>query len=152
MKFHVSKKSMDEELEGRFAQAWEEKRDNQQCNVARSGDHVITSFECDLCIHRKLKGRKPMPECQKDKVLMSAIRRVTLDDLWSREPYVVMKNRSHAKKIASMSSMVGLDGQFISFQPMPLNDHCEYEIAISMVLASRLPGKHSKSYTQFDTV
>ena len=63
-----------------------------------------------------------------------------------------MKNRLHAKKILSMSSMVGLDGPFFSFQPIPLNDHCGHEIYISMVLASRRPGKHSKSYTQFDTV
>lgn len=93
-----------------------------------------------------------MPECQKYKVLMAAIRRVNLDTFWSREHHTVMKNRSYAKKILSMSSMVGLDGPFVSFQPMPLCDHCGYEIVISMVLASRRPGKYSKSYTRFDTV
>ena len=39
---------MDDELEGRFAYAWKEEWDNQRCSVARSGDHLITPFECDL--------------------------------------------------------------------------------------------------------
>ena len=35
---------------------------------------------------------------------------------------------------------------------MPPCDHCGYEIAVDMVLASRAPGRHSKDCLQFDTV
>lgn len=35
---------------------------------------------------------------------------------------------------------------------MPSHDHCGYEVAIAMVLASQRPGRHLKCYLQFDTI
>jgi hypothetical protein len=30
--------------------------------VARTGDHLMSPFECDTCIFRKLKKRDPIPD------------------------------------------------------------------------------------------
>jgi len=41
--------------------------------VARDGDHLITSFECDLCIFVKLKNRYPIATSDQDKRLAAYI-------------------------------------------------------------------------------
>ena len=36
--------------------------------------------------------------------------------------------------------------------PLPFYDHCGYEVAINILLASRKPGRHSSEYTQYETI
>jgi len=119
---------------------------------ARNGDHMMVAFECDLCVFVKLKGRYPIVNSSKDRKLIACIRRVNLDAFWSRATSTINNNLRSIKKILLASDELDLPSPFVTHGPMPREDHCGYQIAISMVLASLRPGKHSKAYTQFDTI
>ena len=112
----------------------------------------MTPFECDLCVFVKLKRRYPLAASEMDRKLVACIRRVTLDAFWSRATSTVGNNLRSVRKIVNGSEQVELLGPFETLRPMPKHDHCGYQIAISMVLASTKRGKHSDQYTQFDTI
>ena len=46
---------------------------------ARNGDHLLTPFECDTCIFRKLQRRDKIPNNPQDLLLLGCIRRANLD-------------------------------------------------------------------------
>ena len=145
--------SEEEENEARLEPSWGEKlRPIKDFTHARDGDHLLIPFECDFCIHLKLKGSLPDMSNPTDKLLMSAIRRMILDAFWSRESSTVKANVRKAKRMIQVANSVGLPGPFwVSTPPQPF-DHCGYQVAIIILLLSREPGKHSSSYTQYDTV
>ena len=118
---------------------------------ARNGDALLTPFEYDVCVFRKLRGSNPLPNSQQDKFLLSLIRRANLDAFWSRARSTVAQNLSKVKMMLQFSKNVGLEGPFESSGPYPTYDHCGYELAIAMLQYSRRSGKHSVSHTQHDT-
>jgi hypothetical protein len=137
----------------RLQVAWGEKhRPAQQYTHGRNGDHLITPFECDLCIFRKLRRHSPDITLLVDQRLLDCIRRVNLDAFWSRASSTVKGNHDRVKVSLQISKNMGLDGPYYHDGPMPDYDYCGYELAIQMVDASRRPGRHSSAYTQFDTV
>ena len=73
------------------------KEDKERCLIARDGDRLMVLFQCDICIFRNLQHRDPGTD-SKDSTLMSAIRRVSLDTFWGREPNTVAANRDGAVK------------------------------------------------------
>jgi len=119
---------------------------------ARNGDHLLIPFECDVCIFHKLRNHFPIPSNPKDELLMHCIRRMNLDAFWSRSTSTVKANVNRAEKMIKLSTSVGLASPFIQSIELPPGDHCGYEIAIQILLASRNPGKYSSKYSQFDTV
>ena len=136
----------------RFKEAWEAAWDSDEYRSARDGDHLITPFECDLCIFIKLKNRYPISTCDKDKRLAACIRRISLDAFWSRASTTVANNLRLVKKSISLSESVGLLPPFLSQGPLPEWDHCGYQVAINMVLYSTKAGRYDKLYIQFDTI
>ena len=152
IRFHVRAKPGLDEEEDRVKSAWVAVSFQNEYLVARDGDHLITPFECDLCIFIKLKGRYPITQSESDKKLASCIRRVNLDSFWSRAPTTVANNLRLAKNLVNLPKAVGLDSPFISAGPCPSFDHCGYQIAISMILMSTKPGRYDRTYTQFDTI
>jgi len=120
--------------------------------VARDGDSLLVPFECDRCIFIKLRGSLPSPSDPTDLLLMATIRRMNLDSFWSRETSTVKANLSKVKHMLETSLTIGLTGPFKVQPPLPLFDHCGYEVALIILLRSRHPGKHRDDYTQFDTI
>jgi hypothetical protein len=59
---------------------------------ARRGDHLMTCFECDLCVFRKLRNHNPRPKEPQDELLQMVIRRIILDAFWSRASSTVINN------------------------------------------------------------
>ena len=51
-----------------------------------------------------------------------------------------------------ISRLVWLNGPAIHLGPLPPHDHCGYEVAIQMILHSRLPVCNSKEYIQYKTI
>lgn len=51
-----------------------------------------------------------------------------------------------------LSDQVGLSVPYEHFGPLSYQDHCVYEVAIQMVMHSRMLGCRSKDNSQFDTV
>ena len=58
----------------------------------RTGDHMRSHFQCDLCHFRNIKGRGMTNGSYKYEILITAIRRASLDGFWSREPGTVRGN------------------------------------------------------------
>lgn len=121
--------------------------------VARNGDHLMVPFECDTCIFWKLRGSRPNPdESPQDKLLLACIRRINLDAFWSRMTSTVTTNKDKVKSALKLSESVGLSGPYMVTESFPTWDHCGYDVAIEMVLASLKPGRYSSDYTQWDTI
>ena len=141
------------EHEARLESSWGDKlRPVKDFTHARDGDHLLIPFECDQCIHLKLKGYLPNISNASDNLLMATIRRMILDSFWSRESSTVKANLRKAKIMIECANTVGLPGPFmVSIPPMPF-DHCGYQVAIIILLLSRRPGKYSASYSQYETI
>ena len=112
----------------------------------------MTPFECDVCIFRRLKLRDPDVSKRQDKFLLDIVRRANLDAFWSRARSTVAQNLSKIKMLRDFATSAGVDGLFFSRRPFPMKDHCGYKLAIATLLYSRRPGKHTKDFTQFDTI
>ncbi|EJK55653.1 hypothetical protein THAOC_24591, partial [Thalassiosira oceanica] len=70
-----------------------EKKDLMRYRSGRNGDHIMgIPFECDLC----MTLRNPVVSDPKDAMTLITIRRVSLDELWAREPGTVQGNLSRA--------------------------------------------------------
>jgi len=132
---------------------WGEKTPNpKDYNEGRNGDHIITPFECDICIFHKLQKREPVIQSQRDRLLLSVIRRMNLDALWSRAKRTVRENTRRAKQTLEICGAMGLSGPYEHSGPYPLKDHCGYEIAAAMVMHARRPGRYKNATVQYDTV
>ena len=56
-----------------------ESEEDERHRSARNGDHLVTSFECDLCHFRNCCGRDPHLSSHKDRFTLVCIRRGNLD-------------------------------------------------------------------------
>jgi len=134
----------------RLQEAWAGKvRSKNAFQHGRRGDHLVIPFECDFCIFQKLKNHLPRLSNPQDVLLLAAIRRMNLDAFWSREIGTIEANAGRAERMINMASTLGLPGPFIRHSSLPLYDHCGYQVAVTMLLLSRRPGKHSTDYTQY---
>lgn len=137
----------------RLEAAWAGRvRPKNSFNFARRGDHLVIPFECDDCIFVKLRGKLPDMSSPQDRLLLGTIRRMNLDTFWSRESGTIEENARRADRMISICDTVGLPGPFIRNGMLPSYDHCGYQVAISILLLSRRPGKYSPNYTQYGTI
>jgi hypothetical protein len=131
---------------------WGPDEDHLRYQLARNGDHLITPFQCDLCVFHNLQSRNPLPDNPQDTMLLCCIRRANLDSLWGREPPTVQATLSAAQNLLRTWRKVGLQPDLPSRGPYPLGDSFGYRVAIGMLLKSLEPGRYSKAYQQFETV
>lgn len=139
--------------EDRLTTGWSARNTDQlKFRSARDGDDLLVSFECDLCIFSKLYLRQPVPECDKDSFALACIRRINLDAFWSRARSTVESNASKVREGLKLSRRLGLSGPYLNPGPLPTGDHCGYEVALQMVVASLDAGRYSESHKQWDTI
>jgi hypothetical protein len=139
--------------EDRLISGWTRKRvDQQRFGVARNGDDLLVSFECDTCIFRKLYFRNADLRNNRDVFSLACIRRINLDAFWSRARATVDSNAAKVREGMRLSSLLGLSGPYLDPGPLPLDDHCGYEVALQMVACSLEGGRYSESYKQWDTI
>ena len=115
------------------------------------GSHLMTPFQCDLCIFRNLYGRNPRPVTS-DEEGLTVIRRMNLDSIWSREPSTISKNINSLSRLIRTCVGSGFEPQLPKLGPFPVKDESGFCVAFSMLMHSRNPGRHTKLYTQFDTI
>jgi hypothetical protein len=115
-----------------------ERSDIDRFRSGRNGDDLLMSFECDFCVFEKLFGRDTWTGFGEGcHFAMACIRRVNLDACWSRASSTVQANTYKVREGLSISHEDG-DDRSIS-KPWSLylrHDHCGYEVAIQMVVAS----------------
>jgi hypothetical protein len=51
--------------------------------MARDGDNLLMSIECDFCIFAKLFDHEPQTNCGKNQFAIACIWRINLDAFWS---------------------------------------------------------------------
>jgi hypothetical protein len=127
---------------------WGRSSDLERHLYGRPGDHLVTPFQCDLCIFRLLKGRNPGTL---DTEVMDCIRQVNLDALWGRESGTVLGTRRAVKQTLEIWKRLGLEPTFESRGPFPNRDSFGYSVAIAMITKSREKGRY-ESYQQFETI
>ena len=149
-----SPETQDEEDADRLVSGWTNKPEEKtRFKCGRDGDDLLVSFECDTCMFGKLSYRaRPLMDCPKDLLAMACIRRINFDAFWSRAPRTVKTNTAQVRKMLEMSKALGLDGPFLPPGPLPVHDHCGYEVAMLVVFASLEKGKYSESHKQWDTI
>jgi hypothetical protein len=156
----VDPRLLDEEFDGSVMEdGWPQnpwktsKPDPFAFHYARDGDHLMTHFECDTCVFRKLRdGDFPDHSRPSDKLLLACIRRVNLDAFWSSAKNTVISNRGVVEKGMRLSTRMGTKGPYLDPRPFPMHDHCGYEVALQIVLDSTGVGVYSKDYKQFNTI
>ena len=155
--FHVYQSDAGGELDDqdldRMANVWRAtKEDAMKFHEARTGDHFMIPFECDLCVFRKLYFRDPRVDHATDRKALATIRRMILDAFWSRASSTVRANAKMIQKGCDLSASLGLDPPYLEPGPLPSFDHCGYGVAMQMLVASQEPGRYSTLYKQFDTI
>ena len=59
--------------------------DERRFREGRDGDSMMVPFQCNTCHFLNIQGRMPDREDKYDSLLLTCIRRVSLDSMWSRE-------------------------------------------------------------------
>jgi hypothetical protein len=154
--FHIEgddRENAGDEEHDRISSGWATpKSETDRFLRGRNGDDLMTPFECDFCIFRKLYKTDPDLESEANVRAMACIRRINLDACWSRASSTVSGNASQIRQGLRLSASIGLDGPYYPPGPLPGHDHCGYEVAIQMVLASLEKGVYSSTHKQFDTI
>jgi hypothetical protein len=137
-------------MQERLTLAWGNKhRSADNYKVARDSDHLLVPFECNLCIFRKLKNRKPILGDQEDLLMLACVRQANLDTFWSKAKSTALTNHDKVAFGIKLLATMGLLGPYKSDGPLPKEDHCGYAVGFEMLLQ---PGSYSDLYTQFDTI
>jgi len=124
----------------------------QRYKVARDGDSLLTTFQCDLCWFRNLQRRDPLPDVPQDNLLLCVLRRALLDAMWGREPPTVGSTLRAASHMVQQWQKVGITPPFPPIGPFPVGDSLGMSVAVAMLLKSLEPGRYSSRYQQFATV
>lgn len=126
-------------------------KDERRFLFGREGDHLVTTFQCDLCHFRNIHQRSPR-EDGSDDVVMNFIRRANLDALWSREVGTVKNTQREYLKIKIKADILGIpsEGIFPEMGPHPLEDKQGMALAVIMLLRSLDAGKNEPTI-QFST-
>jgi len=103
-------------------------------------------FECDLCSFRNVSGRDPEFGNRKDLFTLTAIRRVSLDVMWAREPGTVAGNWARARADYTMvCNHLSLEAG--TLLPRLGNPKLEDRVGMAVALAGR-----NSSSIQVDTM
>lgn len=126
-------------------------KDRNRFMFGRAGDHLVTTFQCDLCHFRNINARSPRDGGQ-DANLMKFIRRANLDALWSRESGTVNNTRRDVNNMLTKAKQLGIKEESFmpSMGPFPLKDVHGMAIAVCILLRSLDAGRNEETI-QFAT-
>ena len=120
-----------------------EKQSNHK--TARDGDHLMTTFQCELCHFRNITGRDPTPGYPPHESMMTHTRRVNLDAFWSRSVNTVSGHRSYVQRIFKTRDKFQIPTMVPPMGPFPLRDIHGMSAALAVLDKSQdATGKHEK--------
>jgi hypothetical protein len=76
-----------------------EKDEDERFKVARPGDHLMVSFQCEMCHFRNILMRDPNRRNANDLEILDMMRRANLDAFWSQESTAVASNLREALRM-----------------------------------------------------
>ena len=130
---------------------WKRKEDESRFMTARSGDHLMCPFQCDLCVFRNIYQRDPWENDVADRKMMVFIRRMNLDAFWGREASTVKANAGVLRKGLKICVDAKMPAPYLPLGPFPVRDTLGYGVAFQMLTNSIGKGAYA-SYTQFATI
>ena len=86
---------------------------------ARDKDHLMISFQCELCQFMNLKVCDPGIRAEYF-LLLRTIRRANVDAFWSREPGTVEATRRDSRNLIKVGSQLGLHSVLKMMGPFPV--------------------------------
>jgi hypothetical protein len=121
--------------------------------TARSGDHLLTPFQCQLCHFRNCYWRNPREDNMQDEWTLTCMTRANIDAFWSRRKSTVLGNLGEYRRFMRLSRRFGVDQPTASFPrgPFPIKDSFGMMPAISCLQRSFDPG-HNSATVQWDTM
>ena len=146
MAFKIAKPENDEGSE------WLKSKEEDRFLRARNGDVLSAPFQCEYCWFVNIKHAEACPISPSDRLLLSYIRRVNLDIMWSREESTVANTLRQFNKGRKLSNELGLDPVKVKLGPWPLVDNQGMQVAIKILRASQRKGRNDSTYVQFDSV
>ena len=72
----------------------------------------MVTFECDLCVFRKVKERDPIEGNLKDDMTQVCIRRIILDAFWSRASSTVTGNAGSVDECLKICGELGISDPY----------------------------------------
>jgi hypothetical protein len=145
-KFHINK-GVDEDGNDML----DRESDANRYKTGIDGSHLMTPFQCDICIFRNLYKRDPR-SVTADKENLVVIRRMNLDSIWSREPSTISKNAQSLARLIRTCEGSGFCPELPKLGPFQVKDKSGFCVAFSMLIHSLRAGRHTKLYIQFDTI
>ena len=130
---------------------YEDVTDESRFKVGMDGGHLLTTFQCDLCVFRTLFKRDPM-RTRGDEEALVTIRRMNLDAIWAREPSTTANNMRQINNIIATCEAAGFDAKLPPLGPLPFEDVLGFTVAFTMLTHSLRTGRNSKEYTQYATI
>ena len=119
--------------------------------VTRPGDHLLTPFQCDLCVFRWLKQEDPNDTTSTDRVLLACIRRANLDAFWSWVTGAVRNDRNAVRRSTESVQCVGLAGPHCDPGPAPDTDVVGYETALAALADTAQKAVCNDAHEQWDS-
>jgi hypothetical protein len=127
---------------------------NRYC-CGRNGDHLMgVPFECDLCLFRNVCGRDPVFGNYWDQFMLTSIRRVQLDVMWTRESHTVATNWARAKadyEMAMQQLSIMPERLLLRLGSEEVHDRVGMSEALVTLTTSLRHGRNSK-HIQYDTM
>lgn len=127
---------------------WSTSKDSGHHTYGCEGDHLITLFQCDLCIFQNLKHRNLT---RQDTLLLGCIHQVNLDTLWGREASTMDSTRHSIIHLLRLWEQLQVFPNLPCIGPHPVADNFGYAVAIAMILKSRDEG-HYTTQQQYETI
>ena len=119
---------------------------------ARKGDILSSPFQCYYCWFVNLLKRQANEAAPADCLLLTYIRGVNLDIMWSREKTTVASTLGQFCKGRDLSHELGLPPDDLPVGPWPVEDLQGFQIAIELLQASQRKGQNNQTYVQFDLI
>jgi hypothetical protein len=124
--------------------------DELRFQVGRTGDNLMTPFQCDMCHFRNMTGRDPSMVSADDRKSLKFVRKANLDALWSREPSTVNGNLLQARKMETCGEDIGIKTVSPPMGPFPFEDTFGMKVACTLLRGLLDLGKW-EDYIHFST-
>ena len=116
----------------------DEYSDQHRFCQGRSGDHLMTPFQCELCHFRNIFGRNP--HTLTDREALEFFRRASLDAFWSRASSTVKGNLAEGRRGQKFADRMRVPCLVPEMGPFPLQDTMGMMCAASILDRSLDPG------------
>lgn len=118
---------------------------------ARTGDHLLLTFQCELCHFRNMAGRNPDPMSLRDRECLLYCRRANLDAFWSREPATSVSNLRECVRTEASAEKLGIPSITPPMGPFPLQDDLGMRAALAVLDRSQDATGITEKYVQPST-